>query len=145
MNPTIIEKYRKVDWVFALYDGIEVKSNLIKLNIRDYIERIRFVAKNEYSDEIEVEIIPIEFTLYQNYPNPFNSSTNIKYSVPENGFVKLSVYNLVGEEVSVLVNETVDAGFYEIEFNANALPSGIYFYRLRAGEYINTKKMILMK
>ena len=82
----------------------------------------------------------------QNYPNPFNPSTLIKYSVPENGFVKLSVYNLIGEEVSVLVNETVDAGFYEVTFSAiGGLPSGTYFYRLQAGNFVETKKMVLMK
>jgi len=70
---------------------------------------------------------------------------NIKYSVPENGFVKLSVYNLVGEEVNVLVNETVNAGFYEVTFNAANLPSGTYFYRLKAGSFVETKKMVLMK
>jgi len=81
----------------------------------------------------------------QNYPNPFNPSTLIKYSVPENGFVKLSVYNLIGEEVSLLVNEEVDAGFYEVTFNAVNLPSGIYFYRLQAGNIIQLKKMVLLK
>ncbi len=70
---------------------------------------------------------------------------NIKYSVPESGFVKLFVYNLVGEEVSILVNETVDAGFYEATFNAANLPSGTYFYRLQAGNTVQLKKMVLLK
>ncbi len=110
------------------------------------LKQIDFGGHFEYSDEIEVEVIgPLTFALEQNYPNPFNPSTNIKYSVPENGFVKLSVYNLVGEEVIVLVNETVDAGFYEVTFNATALPSGVYFYRLQAGDFIETKNMVLMK
>ncbi|MCH7964009.1 MAG: choice-of-anchor B family protein [Bacteroidetes bacterium] len=93
----------------------------------------------------EEELVPIGFELMQNYPNPFNPSTIIKYSVPENGFVKLSVYNLVGEEVSVLVNQEVDAGFYEVTFNAANLSSGIYFYRLQAGNTIQIKKMVLLK
>ncbi len=110
------------------------------------LKQIDFGGQYEYSDEIEVEVIsPLTFALEQNYPNPFNPSTNIKYSVPENGFVKLSVYNLVGEEVSVLVNETVDAGFYEVAFNAANLPSGTYFYRLQTGNSLQTKKMILLK
>ena len=70
---------------------------------------------------------------------------NIKYSVPENGFVKLSVYNLVGEEFSVLVNQEVAAGFYEVTFNAANLPSGTYFYRLQAGNTVQVKKMVLLK
>jgi hypothetical protein len=110
------------------------------------LKQIDFGGQYEYSDEIEVEVNgPLTFALEQNYPNPFNPSTNIKYSVPENSFVKLSVYNLVGEEVSVLVNETVDAGFYDIAFNATNLPSGTYFYRLQTGNIVQTKKMVLMK
>jgi len=110
------------------------------------LKQIDFGGQYEYSDEIEVEVNgPLTFALEQNYPNPFNPSTNIKYSVPESGFVNLSVYNLVGEEVSVLVNETVDAGFYEATFNAANLPSGIYFYRLQTGNTVQTKKMVLMK
>ena len=110
------------------------------------LKQIDFGGQYEYSDEIEVEVIgPLTFALEQNYPNPFNPSTNIKYSLPENGFVKLSVYNLVGEEVSVLVNETVDAGFYEATFNAASLPSGTYFYRLQAGNTVQVKKMVLLK
>ena len=96
--------------------------------------------------DIEFEVSgPLTFTLEQNYPNPFNPSTNIKYSVPENGFVKLSVYNLVGKEVKVLVNGQVNAGFYEIGFDATTLPSGIYFYRIQAGSFVETKKMVLLK
>ncbi|MCH8033036.1 MAG: T9SS type A sorting domain-containing protein [Bacteroidetes bacterium] len=88
---------------------------------------------------------PTTFALHQNYPNPFNPSTNIKYSVPNNGFVKLSVYNLIGEEVNVLVRGQVNAGFYEVTFNATNLPSGIYFYKLQADAIVETKKMVLMK
>ena len=86
-----------------------------------------------------------DYQLFQNYPNPFNPSTKIKYSVPESGFVKLSVYNLVGEEVSVLVNEKVDAGIYEVTFSAANLPSGTYFYRLQAGNTVKLKKIVLLK
>jgi len=110
------------------------------------LKQIDFNGQNEYSDEIEIEVFgPLTFGLEQNYPNPFNPSTLIKYSLPENGFVKLSICNLVGEEVSVLVNETVDAGFYEVAFNAANLPSGTYFYRLQADNTVQVKKMILLK
>jgi hypothetical protein len=110
------------------------------------LKQVDFSGQYEYSEEIKVEVIgPLTFALEQNYPNPFNPSTNIKYSVPENGFVKLSVYNLVGEEVSVLVYETVNAGFYEVAFKAANLPSGTYFYRLQTGNSLQTKKMILLK
>ncbi len=110
------------------------------------LKQIDFGGQFEYSDEIEVEVNgPLTFSLEQNYPNPFNPFTIIKYSVPENGFVKLSVYNLTGEEVNVLVNGQVNTGFYEIEFDATSLPSGIYFYIIQAGSFVETKKMVLMK
>jgi len=122
-------------------------DNTVETGIYFYrLKQVDFSGQYEYSDVIEVEVIgPLTFALEQNYPNPFNPSTLIKYSVPENGFVKLSVYNLVGEEVSLLVNEEVDAGFYEVEFNAANLPSGTYFYRLQAGNTVQVKKMILLK
>jgi hypothetical protein len=90
-------------------------------------------------------VIPTKFSLTQNYPNPFNPSTKIRYSVPELSFVTLKVYDVLGSEVITLVNEEKLIGSYEVEWNATALPSGIYFYRLNAGNYIETKKMILLK
>ena len=93
----------------------------------------------------ENETTPLEFSLEQNYPNPFNPSTKIKYSILETGNIKLAIYNSVGEEVAVLINEMMSAGFYEVEFNATDLSSGIYFYQLRAGSFVETKKMILLK
>jgi hypothetical protein len=114
------------------------------------IKQIDFDGSFKYSDEIEIEVTALkDYKLFQNYPNPFNPSTLIKYSVPENSFVKLSVYNFIGEEVNVLVNEVVDAGFYEVTFNAasavGGLSSGTYFYRLQAGNTVQVKKMVLMK
>ncbi len=89
--------------------------------------------------------IPEEYKLEQNYPNPFNPTTTIKYSIPKTSFVSLKIYNLIGEEVATLVNEENSIGNYEIEFNATSLPSGIYFYRLQAGSFVETKKMVLLK
>jgi hypothetical protein len=89
--------------------------------------------------------VPIEYVIYQNYPNPFNPSTTIKYSVPELSKVKLTLFNLLGEEVATLVNEEKELGYYQVEFNAANLPSGVYFYQLRAGSFVETKKMILLK
>ena len=88
---------------------------------------------------------PSTFNLYQNYPNPFNPSTTIKYSIPELSKVKLALFNLLGEEVTTLVNEEKNVGNYSVEFNAVALPSGVYFCQLRAGSFIQTKKMLLLK
>ncbi|MCH7963097.1 MAG: VCBS repeat-containing protein [Bacteroidetes bacterium] len=88
---------------------------------------------------------PHQFELSQNYPNPFNPSTNIKYRVPETGFVKLSIYSVLGEEVAVLVDGLVQAGFYEVTFDASDLPSGTYIYRLQNGNTVQAKKMLMMK
>jgi hypothetical protein len=88
---------------------------------------------------------PSAFQLLPNYPNPFNPTTTIKYSIPSDGFVKLRVFNTLGEEVSTLVNEFKSAGNYEVSFNAANLNSGVYFYKLQAGNFVETKKMILMK
>jgi photosystem II stability/assembly factor-like uncharacterized protein len=95
--------------------------------------------------EVNVENIPSEFLLEQNYPNPFNPITKIQYSIPQNVFVNLSVYNSLGERVALLVEEMKEAGFYENEFIGNNLPSGIYFYTLSSDKFISTKKMILLK
>jgi aminopeptidase N len=101
---------------------------------------------------IEDENVPVEFSLAQNYPNPFNPSTKIKYSIPfvethrdASLLVTLKVYDVLGNEIETLVNEEKPAGNYEITWNAVNLPSGVYFYQLKAGDFIKTKKMILLK
>ncbi len=89
--------------------------------------------------------IPTEYKLEQNYPNPFNPTTTIRYSIPKAGSVTLKIYNLIGEEIATLVNEEKAAGNYEIEFDATQLPSGVYFYQIKAGDFSQTKKMLLLK
>ncbi len=86
-----------------------------------------------------------EFVLEQNYPNPFNPATIIKYQIPQLSFVTLKVYDVLGNEITNLVNEEKPIGSYEVEFNGMELPSGIYFYRLQAGSFVETKKMVLLK
>ncbi len=86
-----------------------------------------------------------EFELQQNFPNPFNPSTTIKYSIPTSNFVTIKVYDVLGNEVAALVNEEKPAGTYEVNFNASQLSSGIYFYKLQAGSFVETKKMILLR
>jgi len=123
-----------------------------------YFYRLKQLDNNgefSYSSELEVNIetIPTEFALYQNYPNPFNPSTKIKYSIPsvethggasvQN--ISLKIYDILGNEVAVLVDDNLSAGNYEIEFDASQLPSGVYFYSLSAGDFHQTKKMIVLK
>jgi len=91
------------------------------------------------------DLLPAQYELEQNYPNPFNPSTKIRFTVPEAGLVTMKVYNLLGQEVAILVNEEQAVGVYEVTFDATQLPSGIYFYSINAGDFVATKKMILLK
>jgi len=95
---------------------------------------------------VKQELISLaEFVLEQNYPNPFNPSTKINYSIPDEGFVSLKFYDVLGEEIETLVNEYQSAGTYEVEFNDSDLSSGIYYYSLQYNNFIETKKMLLLK
>jgi hypothetical protein len=91
------------------------------------------------------DLLPVNYTLGQNFPNPFNPVTTIKYQIPHRSNVSLKIYDLLGNEVANLVNEEQEVGFYNIDFNAAKLSSGVYFYRLQTGSFIQTKKMILLK
>jgi hypothetical protein len=99
----------------------------------------------EYSDAVEVEIVPKEFVLYQNYPNPFNPTTKINYSVPFDSKVIISIYSITGELVRELVNDNVETGSYSVDFNGSNLASGMYIYKMAAGNFVKTYKMMLMK
>jgi len=128
------------------------------LNLRDCkVSKV----DNNLLVSVDDEVIPETFQLRQNYPNPFNPVTNIKFSIPsvvrdlsrnsgaENSHsqVSLKVYNILGNEIATLLNETKSPGIYEVEFDSNkySLTSGIYFYRLQVGEFVETKKLVLMK
>ncbi len=86
-----------------------------------------------------------EFTLNQNYPNPFNPSTTIRYGLPNKSAVQLTVYNTLGQQVAQLVNGDMEAGFHEVKFDASGLSSGVYFYRLSAGGFVNTRRLTILK
>ena len=108
-------------------------------DVSDETFRINQIVSVNESDLIT------EYTLNQNYPNPFNPSTTIKYEIPERSFVTVKIYDVLGNEINALVNEEKPAGEYEVEFDGTNLPSGVYFYQLRAGSYLETKKMVLLK
>lgn len=97
------------------------------------------------TDVSSTSVTPEEYGLAQNYPNPFNPTTTINYTLPNSGFAKLSVFNAIGQEVQTLVNENQQSGNYSVNFNADDLPSGLYFYTLSSGKFTQTNKMILMK
>ena len=110
-------------------DPIWVEANILILDV----------------DNNKKQFLTERFSLSQNYPNPFNPSTRINYTVPYNSFVKIKVYDILGNEIATLVNEEKSAGSYEVEFNALNLSSGVYFFQLNAGDFVATKKLILMK
>jgi len=92
-----------------------------------------------------LEGIPKEYSLSQNYPNPFNPTTNIKFALPKPGLTKLIIYDLIGREIEVPINKELEAGYHQINIDATNLPTGVYFYRIQSGDFIQTKKMILIK
>ncbi len=101
-------------------------------------------ASTEPSATVETEKLG-QFELFQNYPNPFNPTTTITYTVPERTNVSVKVYNITGKEVAALVNEVKDQGAYSVNFNAENLSSGVYFYKISAGQFSSVRKMILIK
>ncbi|HSR17839.1 MAG TPA: T9SS type A sorting domain-containing protein, partial [Ignavibacteriaceae bacterium] len=103
--------------------------------------------------EEDLDELPSDFLLSQNYPNPFNPTTNFEFSIPTGrnkwisnfGLVSLKIFDILGREVATIVNEELPAGSYKYQWNAVGLASGIYFYQLKAGDFVSTKKLILMK
>ena len=91
------------------------------------------------------EEIPTEYSISQNYPNPFNPITKIRFALPKTTITKVTIYDLLGREIITPVNKKLPAGFHEINIDSNNLSSGVYLYRIQAGDFIQSKKMILMK
>ena len=116
---------------------------------RNYVQNAQAYFNNNFTNgtvsDVDDFSIVTEYNLSQNYPNPFNPNTKISWQSPVAGHQTLKVFDVLGNEVATLVNEFRNAGSYEIEFNASTLSSGIYFYRLSDGSFIQTKKMILIK
>jgi hypothetical protein len=144
--------WTKISFVPGFGTTTEVKNYSFSdnnLTVGKYSYRLKqvdFDGTFEYSNAIEAEIIAVDkFELSQNYPNPFNPTTNIKFSIPVSGNVKLSVYNLLGQEVKTLVNGFKTAGTHTITFNASDLSSGVYLYKVEANSFTQTRKMTLIK
>jgi hypothetical protein len=149
---TSAQEWETVGFVPGFGTSTEIRTYSFideNLNSGKYSYRLKQIDYNgafEYSDVIEIEVgIPSQYSLEQNYPNPFNPSTTISYSLKEKGLVTLKVFDILGNEVSSVVNAEQQAGNYKVEFNASSFASGIYFYSLKAGEFLSTKKMILLK
>ena len=105
-----------------------------------------FIVRNDFlTSVVDIPSLPSSFSLSQNYPNPFNPTTTINYLLAQNSNVTLKVFNILGQEIQTLVHKTQVAGEYEISWNSRDLPSGLYVYRLQAGQFVETRKMILLR
>lgn len=156
-GPFELKKDIPVELIYAFIVG-RGDSPLNSVTVaKEYASAIKNFYESNFTDlpvtikETQANIFPEEFKLYQNYPNPFNPSTKIKYSIPNNvgrghaSSVRLAVYDILGQEVAVLVNKQQQQGNYEVVFNTKNLVSGTYFYRLTAGSFSKTKKLLLLK
>ena len=126
-------------WAIAYGTDKAAMANSMAEAVTKYTDHITDVFDNDS------KTIPDNFSLEQNYPNPFNPSTNIKFSIPASSNVKLSVYNMLGQEVATLINSDLSAGTYSYTFDASKLSSGIYFYTIRTNSFTQTRKMMLLK
>ncbi len=133
-SSTVLSQYSFTDY------PVNLKNNVLYYRLK----QIDYNGRYEYSIVIEVAVLA-SFTVEQNYPNPFNPTTTISFSIPESGDIKLSVYNLIGEEVAVLKDGYTEAGKFEVDFNGRELPSGVYLYKLQAGDFVQVKKMSFIK
>ncbi|MFO7445297.1 MAG: T9SS type A sorting domain-containing protein [Ignavibacteriaceae bacterium] len=134
--------------------GSYTDSNVVQGQTYTYrVKAYKDTFETNYTNEATVILvgvggrnsIPEEYALSQNYPNPFNPATIIKFALPQAALTKITIYNLLGKEIQTLINEEIEAGYHEVSFDASSFPSGVYFYRIQSGNFIHTKKMILMK
>jgi hypothetical protein len=126
--------------------GLYLYAPAVGMFVPEVAKWIVFLYRGQLIVGVEDETEnPNYYHLYQNFPNPFNPITIINYEIPELSFVTLKVYDVLGNKIATLVNEEKSVGSYEVEFNATALTSGVYIYKLQAGDFIETKKMVLMK
>ena len=121
-------------------------KNIFGNSFKYRLKQIDYNGSYNYSKILEVKLKMVEdYKLCQNYPNPFNPSTTISYSMPEKGFVKLDIYNSIGQKIETLVNKELQAGIHKVAWNAQNVPSGIYFYKINVNSFSQTNKMILLK
>jgi hypothetical protein len=156
---TIIERKQSPQTSFSLLDTLKGNGNeYVDKKVEQaqtYTYRIKAYStfgESDYSNEASLALtdvkktdIPTVYSISQNYPNPFNPTTKIKFGLPNAGLTKLIIYDLLGREVQTLINKELETGYHEINFDAGNFTSGVYFYRIQSGDFIQTKKMILIK
>jgi hypothetical protein len=134
---------------------VKVKAENIDIRLQDETGKI-FNSSLKTGEEITIsssinklivslDVIPDKYALEQNYPNPFNPSTNISFSLPESGIVKLDIFNILGEHIMTLLDKEIPAGIHTFVFDAGSLPSGTFIYRIQTSSFTQTKKMLLIK
>lgn len=156
----VIERRQSPDTVFDVIDTLHgsggeytdshaEQSHTYVYRVKAYNDSLESAYSNEASSNStavrQEKGIPAEFSLSQNYPNPFNPSTKIKFALPESAATKLTVYDLLGRQMETLVNRELSAGCYEVTFDAGRLANGVYFYRIEAGKFVRTMKLLLLK
>lgn len=143
-RPTGMKGWNGSSWVSM--SGALMSGNTATFKSPQLYSAIAFVGSPATATGIvDRQVAPREFSLYQNYPNPFNPSTTIKFAIPRLEFVTLEVYNLLGQRVALLVSESLPAGTFEFVWNAGNLPSGAYFYRLKAGDFVQANRLVLVR
>jgi hypothetical protein len=128
-----------------LYQGTFPHQKPVISLPQGWLQNHGYFGNSAQKISINTSNLPTSFCIFNNFPNPFNPTTTIKYNLPEDTRIKIKVYDILGKEVAELVNEEKPAGYHEVEFNASNLASGVYLYRIQAGSFVDTKKMILMK
>jgi hypothetical protein len=167
----LINEVYSSDSVFSIVDDLPVQipaysNKVLTLKFEPFFEGETegwlYLVSNRYTELIAQTIylkattdsvftyvnnqnIVKEFELFQNFPNPFNPTTTIRYSIPESGIVTLKIYNLLGEELTTLVNDYKNAGSYQVRFDAKNLSSGIYYYQIESGNFVQVRKMVLVR
>lgn len=123
---------------------VRLRAELVS-NPSFFIEQDFRACTPNYIGIQQITSVVKEFSLGQNYPNPFNPTTNIRFSIPKSEHVSLRVYDILGREVKALVNQNLTPGEYQVDFDATGLSSGMYYYSLRSGDFVDVKKMVLVK
>ena len=130
------------------------EGDIIGVNIQDTVQQtlnleklltVSFTGASTVNSEFERLGVPTDFELNQNYPNPFNPSSTINFGIPEASDVRIDVFNMLGQHISTLVDGKMQAGYHSVIFEASSLSSGIYIYRIVAGDFVQTKRMMLIK
>jgi hypothetical protein len=129
---------------FVFISGRNYRWNHADLQANMVFFLNKFMGEQAPTGVANVTGIPLSYSLSQNYPNPFNPSTTIRYQLPKAARVSLKIFNVLGQEIASLVDGKMDTGYHQVQWNAT-VPSGIYFYRLQAGDFVGTKKMVVVK